>query len=317
MTKKTTVLPHLNDRIFACYTGMETDLIFNQSVSLPGFASYPLLETPKGRALLREYYLQLISLAKNHDIGITLESISWVANRDRGAEIGYMPDALRDLNIAGIDLIADIRDEFPQLPIVLSAQMGPRGDGYALDTQMSPDEAEQYHSEQMETLAGTKADIISAFTIGYANEAIGIVRAAERFNMPVAIAFTVETDGKLPSGVSLKNAIETVDKATDSAAAYFLINCAHPEHLENAFVEGPWISRLRGIVVNASRCSHEELDNSETLDDGDPIELGAQVAAICARFPHFSIVGGCCGTDMRHMKQIINETTKLPRLIRP
>lgn len=307
-------LPQLAGGIFACYTGMETDLIFNRSIDLPGFASYPLLETAKGRALLREYYLRLITLAKTHNVGITLESTSWVASRDRGAEIGYEPDTLRELNIAGIDLIAEIRDEFPDVPIVLSAQMGPRGDGYALDTQMSADSAESYHSEQMETLAATKADIVSAFTIGYANEAIGIVRAAKRFDMPVAIAFTVETDGKLPSGMSLKDTIETVDRATDSGAAYFLINCAHPDHLATALDGGSWVSRLRGVVVNASRCSHSELDNSVTLDDGDPVELGRQVASICARFPHFTIIGGCCGTDMRHMEQIILQTkTKTKR----
>ncbi len=237
-----------------------------------------------------------------------LESVSWVASRDRGTKIGYEPDALRAFNTASIDLIADIRDEFSDVLIVLSAQMGPRGDGYVLDTQMSAAQAESYHSEQMETLAATKADLVSAFTIGYAAEAIGIIRAGQRFDMPVAIAFTVETDGKLPSGMSLKDAIETVDMATNKAAAYFLINCAHPDHLTAALDEAPWISRLRGIVVNASRCSHAQLDNSTTLDEGNPVELGKQVAAICARFPHFTIIGGCCGTDMRHMDQIIGTT---------
>lgn len=315
MTKYRSNLPQLSGGVFACYTGMETDLIFNRAHDLPGFAAYPMLETKDGRALLRWYYLQLIEMASKHNVGVMLESVSWVASRDRGAEIGYKPDALRALNMAAISMIADIRAEFPDVTIVLSAQMGPRGDGYALGAQMSAIEAENYHSEQMETLATTEADLVSAFTIGYADEAIGIIRAGQRFDMPVAIAFTVETDGKLPSGMPLGDAIKMVDSATDAAAAYYLINCAHPDdHLEDALDDAPWISRLRGIVVNASRCSHAELDNSTTLDDGDPVELGKQVASLCARFPHFTIVGGCCGTDLRHMEQIIMQTKAVKNL---
>lgn len=314
MTNYRSSLPQLSDGVFACYTGMETDLIFNRAHDLPGFAAYPMLETEDGRALLQWYYRQLIEMASKYNVGVMLESVSWVASRDRGAEIGYTPDALQALNMAAISMIADIRDEFSDVSIVLSAQMGPRGDGYTLGAQMSALEAENYHSEQMETLATTKADLVSAFTIGYADEAIGIVRASQRFNMPVAIAFTVETNGKLPNGMPLGEAIKMVDSATDAAAAYYLINCAHPDHLEGALDDAPWISRLRGIVVNASRCSHAELDNSTTLDDGNPVGLGKQVASICARFPHFTIVGGCCGTDMRHMKQIIAQTKAVRKL---
>lgn len=308
-----TALPQLDQGVFVCYTGMETDLIFNRGVDLPGFASYPLLETKEGRETLCGYYAQLIDMAKEMGVGVLLESPTWVANRDRGSGIGYRPEKLRELNQAAIDLIARVREEKGDLPTLLSAQMGPRGDGYAPTEQMDPDEAESYHTEQMEVLSQTAADLVSAFTLCYPEEAIGIIRAGQRFDMPVAIAFTVETDGCLPTGMPLKKAVETVDDATDRGAAYFLINCAHPDHFRNVLTDEPWMQRLRGIVVNASRCSHAELDDAEELDSGDPDELGVLVGVLRKNYPHFSVIGGCCGTDMHHLRKMAEQAqTGLP-----
>jgi homocysteine S-methyltransferase len=312
MAKYRTALPQLGEGIFVSYTGMETDLIFNRGIDLPGFASYPLLETEEGRETLRGYYAQLIDMARQKGVGVFLESVTWVANRDRGAAIGYSPETLKEFNIAAIDLIARVREEEGDLPTLLSAQMGPRGDGYAPTERMTADEAETYHGEQMETISQTEADLVSAFTLCYPEEAIGIVRAGERFEMPVAIAFTVETDGRLPIGMPLKEAIESVDDATDGGAAYFLINCAHPDHFSGVLVDERWMQRLRGVVTNASRCSHAELDESEELDDGDPEELGELIGALRKKFPHFTVVGGCCGTDMRHLRRIVEQTQTAP-----
>lgn len=307
MAKYRTALPTLGEGIFVSYTGIETDLIFNRGIDLPGFASYPLLETEEGREMLHGYYAQLIGMARQNGVGVLLESITWVANRDRGAAIGHNPASLKKFNIAAIDLIARVREEKGDLPTLLSAQMGPRDDGYAPTERVTADEAEAYHSEQMETISQTEADLVSACTLCYPEEAIGIVRAGERFKMPVVIAFTVETDGRLPTGMPLREAIETVDDATGGGAAYFMIICAHPDHFSGVLADGRWMQRLRGVVANASRCSHAELDESEELDDGDPEELGELVGAICKKFPHFSIVGGCCGTDMRHLRRIVEQ----------
>ena len=294
-------LPQLREGIFLSYMGMETDLIFNRGIDLPGFASYPLLETTEGCETLRGYYAQLIDMARQKGVGVFLESVTWVANRDRGAAIGYSPKTLKESNIAAIDFIARVREEKGDLPTLLSAQMGPRGDGYAPTELMTTDEAETYHGEQMETLSQTEADLVSACTLCFPEEAIGIIRAGKRFKMPVVIAFTVEIDGRLPTGMPLREAIETVDDATDGGAAYFMINCAHPDHFSGVLADGRWMQRLRGVVTNASRCSHAELDESEELDDGDPEELGELVGALCKKFPHINVVGGCCGTDMRHL----------------
>ena len=109
-------------------------------------------------------------------------------------------------------LVEEIRSEAGSgPPIVISGCVGPRGDGYSSSVWMSASEAEEYHSSQITALAGTATDMISALTLNYAEEAIGITRAAQAAGMPVVISFTVETDGRLPSGQALKNAIEQVD----------------------------------------------------------------------------------------------------------
>ena len=300
-------LPQLGTDIFACYIGMDTELLYRDGIDLPGFASYPLLLNPKHKNLLRNYYCNLVDLARNQSVGVILDAVTWVANRDRGAELGFTPNDLKKLNIEAIELIADVREEKGDLPTVLCGQVGPRGDGYAPADQMSTQEAEDYHSEQIETYSNTEADLVSAFTLCYPEEASGVVRAAQRFDMPVAIAFTVETDGQLPTGVSVKEAIEQVDAESDGGALYFLINCAHPDHFTRIFSNEPWMKRLRGVVANASRCSHAELDVAEELDEGDPDELGVQVGGLRNQFSHFNILGSCCGSNLRHMKRILEE----------
>ena len=306
MNSRASTLPHLNGGLFLTYTGMETDLLFTQNVDLPGFASYPLLQSDDGRAHLNRYASDLIALGKGHGLGIILESATWVANRDRGAAIGYSPEQLGELNKQAIALLCQARDALVNLPTVISANVGPRADAYAPSEQMNVAEAKAYHSEQIGTLAETDLDMISAYTIAYPAEAIGIVQAAKSFGVPVVVAFTVEIDGRLPTGALLEDAIKQVDVETGNYASYFMINCAHPDHFSNALNDGLWIKRLRGIVANASRCSHAELDDAKVLDAGNPIEFGEQLAQIRQRFPHINVLGGCCGTDMRHLQSIAN-----------
>lgn len=300
-------LPQLSGGLFLTYTGMETDLLFNQNVDLPGFATYPLLQSVDGRAHLNRYARDLIALGKKHSVGIILESATWVANRDRGAAIGYSPEQLCELNKQAIALLCEARDTLGDMPTVISANVGPRADAYAPSEQMNAAQAKAYHSEQIGTLTETDLDMISAYTIAYPAEAIGIVQAAKSFSVPVVVAFTVEIDGRLPTGASLEDAIKQVDEETDGYASYFMINCAHPDHFSNA-LNDPLLAlqRLRGIVANASRCSHAELDNATVLDAGNPIELGEQLAEIRQSFPQINVLGGCCGTDMRHLQSIAN-----------
>ena len=309
MTKRRAKPLNLDGQLYLTYTGMETDLMFTQGVDLPGFASYPLLETPSGRELLTQYYTDFIKLGQRENLGIILESPTWVANRDRGAELGYSSKQLQQLNIQAVDFMDQIRAPFASAPILISVNVGPRADAYAPAEQMSETEAEHYHWEQISALEGTKTDCISGYTLAYTQEAIGISHAAKRANLPVVIAFTVETDGRLPTGTSLQQAIETVDRATEAYPSYYMINCAHPDHFQNILSDAPWMNRLKGIVANASRCSHAELDEATELDAGNPTELGQQLAEFHRSYPNINILGGCCGTDMRHITCIAQAIT--------
>ncbi len=186
----------------------------------------------------------------------------------------------------------------------MNGVIGPRGDAYAPEVEVATDEAERYHAKQLGWLAETDIDMVTALTFTQSDEAIGFVRAAGRAGLPVVVSFTVETDGKLPTGQPLNEAIDAVDKATDASAAYFMVNCAHPDHFSHVLEDADWARRIRGIRCNASRKSHAELDESETLDDGDPVELGGQYKAIKAKMPWLNVFGGCCGSDLRHVTHI-------------
>jgi S-methylmethionine-dependent homocysteine/selenocysteine methylase len=204
-------------------------------------------------------------------------------------------------------MLADIRgrQENANTPMIISGCIGPRGDGYQVGTRMSAQEAEAYHREQIRTFRATAADLVTAFTLNYAEEAVGIVRAAQKAQIPAVIGFTVETDGRLPSGQALEEAVTAVDQATGNGPAWYMINCAHPVHFAAALLQGGrWVQRIRAIRPNASAKSHDELDGSEELDTGDPGDLGRRCADLAAKLPHLKIFGGCCGTDHRHVAQI-------------
>ena len=299
-------LPQLSGRTFVTDGGMETDLIFHAGLELPHFASFVLLENVRGTDTLRDYYLRYIELAREYGVGIVLDTPTWRANPDWGARLGYSPAALADVNRRGVALLEELRASAGDEPaLVISGCIGPQGDGYWADQLMTAAEAEQYHAAQIAAFADTAADMVSALTLTYANEAVGIVRGAEEAAIPSVISFTVETDGRLPSGQPLGEAIEQVDAETAGGAAYFMINCAHPTHFADVLEDGgPWVDRIRGLRANASAKSHAELDEAEELDEGDPLELARQYRDLSRHLPNLTVVGGCCGTDHRHIAAI-------------
>lgn len=307
MPKYRHALPQLRGHLFVTDGGLETTLVFHDQMELPAFAAFPLLDSDSGRQRLADYYREYLSHAAEHGLGFILESATWRANRDWAAQLGYSPAQLADVNRRAIHEMVMLRDEFAdRIPaMVISGNIGPRGDGYVAMQLMKADEAEAYHEEQIRTFAGTEADMISAFTLNYVEEAIGIVRAAKRYGMPSVISFTVETDGKLPSGQALPEAIAQVDGSTGGGPAYYMINCAHPVHFADLLASNAsWVQRIRGLRVNASRRSHAELNESTTLDEGNPVELGAEIRTLRNRRPNLTILGGCCGTDARHIAAI-------------
>jgi len=306
-------LPQIRDGRFLTDGGLETTLIFQDGLDLPAFAAFVMLESEEKRERLRQYYRDYMRLARNHGMGFILESATWRANRDWGQRIGYTPEDLDALNRRSIRLLEELRAEFDgQIPhIVISGCLGPRGDGYSSDNAMTALEAEAYHRTQIATFRETEADMVSAFTIPCIAESEGIARAARAEEMPVVISFTVETDGRLPSGETLRDAIQQVDRATDGEPAYYMINCAHPAHFSDSLCEEPWVKRIRALRANASPRSHAELDESAELDSGDPIDLGRRLGDLAGRLDQLSVFGGCCGTDTRHAAEICRSLTSL------
>jgi homocysteine S-methyltransferase len=303
-----TQLPQLSGGVFITDGGMETTLIFHDGIDLPLFAAFDLLKDDEGREALRRYYATYVELARERGVGIVLDTPTWRASRDWGDQLGYSTRELDAVNRDAVSLVSKLRG--PDDSIVISGCIGPRGDGYRADDRMTAGEAEEYHAAQVASFAATEADLVSALTMTYVDEAVGIVRAAAAAGVPAVVSFTVETDGLLPSGMTLREAIERVDAETESAAAYFMINCAHPTHFEHLLEEGaPWVARIGGLRANASVKSHAELDESETLDEGDPVDLGRRYSALRSRLPAASVVGGCCGTDHRHVAEICTAWT--------
>ena len=268
-------LPQLASLPFITDGGLETTLVFHNGIDLPLFAAFPLLLTQEGRDALSRYFEPYFEVAARYRVGFVLDTPTWRANPDWARRLGYTAEELATINRDAVQFIRDLSSRHAEVPeVVLNGVVGPR------------------------------ADMVSAITMTYADEAIGIARAARSCSAPVVISFTVETDGHLPSGQMLRHSIEATDAATASYPAYYMINCAHPEHFRDALSSGPWLDRIRGIRANASRKSHAELDASTELDIGNPVELGAEYKQLTRRLKHLAVFGGCCGTDQRHVRAI-------------
>jgi S-methylmethionine-dependent homocysteine/selenocysteine methylase len=281
--------------------GLETDLIFHRGIDLPEFAAFPLVEDPAGIATLRSYYDDYVAIAAAAEAGIILETPTWRANADWGTKLGYDTADLARVNRAAVDLLRQLADEQRVDNVRISGVVGPRGDGYA-PTGLPADSAAEYHAAQISTFADAGVDFVHAMTVNQVAEAIGVVRAAQAAHVPVAMSFTVETDGRLPDGTTLRGAIEQVDAV--APPDWYGVNCAHPTHLRPALDGGTWQSRLSAFRPNASTLSHAELDEAEDLDTGDRAFLATTTRDIQRLVPSLSILGGCCGTDARHVAQI-------------
>lgn len=307
MAKYRTNLPQLSGGLFLTDGGIETTMLFHEGLDLPYFAAFHLLNDDKGLSALKNYFHNHCAIAKKYKVGFILEAVTWRASLDWAEKLGYSKASLDEMLHKAVEFLIPFRDEYENenTKMVISGCIGPRGDGYVPGKLMSINEAEDYHSMQIETLSKTAADMLTVLTLNYVDEAIGIARAAKSYNMPVVISFTVETDGKLPTGQSLKEAIEQVETETDQSPIYYKINCAHPSHFENVIATGePWLMRIRSLRANASKRSHAELDEAEELDEGNPEELATQYRELRKYLPNLNVLGGCCGTDHRHIEAI-------------
>lgn len=280
--------------------GLETDLIFHHGVELPEFASFPLVESTDGRDLLRRYYDAYAAIARATGAGLTLESPTWRANSDWGARVGYDTAGLARANIAAVRFLRELAASYDDLADVrLIGAIGPRGDGYVAGERADPDEAADYHRPQIAAFADAGVDLVAAYTLTGPEEGIGIARAARDAGVPVLVGFTVGTDGRLPDGTRLRAAVEQVDAA--AAPDGFVVNCAHPTHIAPGLEQGDWLARIVQVNPNASTMSHAELDAAEELDEGDLVLLATSYDALRPLLPSLQVVGGCCGTDARHV----------------
>jgi homocysteine S-methyltransferase len=310
----TQALPQASGELFLTDGGIETTLIFHEGIELPHFAAFLLLE--QNRGALEKYYQRYLAIAGRTNAGFILESPTWRCSSDWGEKLGLDAKRIFDLNRDAIGLMHALRAAHKQAyptsraPVVVSGCVGPRGDGYDPGQAMTANAAEAYHWAQIAAFREARADMVTATTITNTPEAIGIARAARKAGLPVALSFTLETDGRLPTGETLQQAIEAVDAATDRTPAYYMINCAHPSHFAHVLQPGAaWSERVRGLRTNASKRSHKELNDSPDLDAGDPEQLGAEHRELRAGHPQINVLGGCCGTDHRHIESIYTACT--------
>ena len=305
-TPKRPVLPHETNRLFLTDGGTETWLIHKRGLELPYFSSFPLLKDPVATEHVRSYYRGFADIAVEHGTAFIFDSLTYRASRDWGDLLGYSADALAEANLQALDFYRTIAKEAGLAPrdVVISACIGPKGDAYERNDDLTAEDAEEYHQAQIDTFRAGDADMVTALSLSSSEEAIGLVRAARSAGLPSAISFMVEKDHCLGSGETLRAATETVDKATDSAAAYFMINCAHPFDFGPALADQDWVTRIRGIRANASKQEHSLLNTLDHLEEGDPDELAGEYARLHSRFPHMNVFGGCCGTDYAHVRKI-------------
>ena len=303
-------LPEGN-QLFVGDGGLETVMIFEEGLELPEFASFTLLREEAGRAAMRRYYEGFLAIAAAHGTGYTFDTPTWRASEKWGGALGYSPAEVGDFNREAVAFAREVGGAAAgEVPVAICGTLGPEGDGYNPESFLSAGEAEEYHAKQIGVFAGEGVEMISAYTLTHAEEAIGIVRAAAAAGLPVSVSFTVETDGRLPSEEPLREAVERLDAETGGAALYQMINCAHPTHFAAELQgDGAWLERIGGVRANASRRSHAELDEAEELDNGDPAELGAEYAELEPHLPGLRVVGGCCGTDQRHVESICAQLT--------
>ena len=298
---------NFNNNMVLTDGGLETDLIFNKGIDLDHFAAFPLVEQAKGRNVLSAYYREYLELAQQFKTGFILESPTWRANLDWGFKLGYSRDDLMRINQKAIQHLAELKaaykDSIPE--ILISGQIGPRGDGYRVESSMNFIEAMEYHNLQLTAFKNAGVDFVTAITMTYSEESLGIIKAAQLHTVDIVVSFTVETNGHLPSGESLREAISRLDEATENYPLYYMINCAHPSHfVDRLDNDEAWKLRIGGLRVNASCKSHEELDEATELDCGDREELAGWHNVLKLHLPKLRVIGGCCGTDVSHVSAI-------------
>ena len=307
------MLPQQSGKLMTTAGGFETWMQYVDGFKLRHFCAFELLNDARGLGCLRDYHRKVVEAATANGFGVINEGLHYRSSRDWGELIGFSREALLEINVRGIEFYRDFAREYagPDTPMLVGGVVGPRGDAYNIGRLPDAAEAEDYHSEQIRIFREAGADHVTAMTFSSVDEAIGVARAAKSVGIPVVISFLLARGGRLKGGETLEEAITRVDSATDDAPAYYMINCTHPTEFEPALTAGKWISRLGGFMPNAVAMETLDLCKLGHLEDGDPVELGAQMGALAQRFPHINVWGGCCGTDGRHIGEITRQVREV------
>ena len=298
--------PQQEGRFYLSEGGTETELMYKYGFELPHFATFPLLENPDAVSRMREMFRSYLEVAAKYKICALMGGLDYRASPDWGELLGYSPGGLAEANIQSIEFLREIADEYAsEIPVILiQGLIGPRGDAYERNETITENEAEDYHSVQLETLKKAGVDLALALTFNNIPESIGVARAAAKIGVPLGISLTLDSTSKLSSGQSLVEAITTIDKETDQSPEFYSINCSHPVEYEPAIEPGEWINRVRGVRPNASKMDKIALCKIGHLEEGDPVELGELCGDLARRYPHMDVWGGCCGTWNSHLDEI-------------
>lgn len=287
--------------------GQETEIMYRHGHELPEFAMYPLLDKPAAMADLKTMYERVLATAAEHGFTALISGLDYRGSPDWGGKLGYSNAALTDALEQSIAFLRDVARPYQEQgnEVLIGGVIGPRGDAYSLNRTITAEESEDYHAFQLEVLKRAKVDIVTAMTFNNVPEAVGVARAASRVGLPLTIAFTLDSNHRLKSGPSLRQAIESVDAETgEDRPDFYGINCSHPLEFEPALEPGDWIKRVRSLRPNASAMDKIALCKIGHLEDGDPVDLGRRMGALSRRYPHIDVWGGCCGTWDRHLGEI-------------
>ena len=299
--------PHQQEgRYYLSEGGTETELMYKYGFDLPQFAMFPLLDNPAAVSKMREMFRSYLDVVAKHGMCALMGGLDYRASPDWGELLGYSAESLADANHQSIAFLREIADEYTtDVPeILIQGLIGPRGDAYERNEQITENEAEDYHSVQLETLKAADVDLALAITFNNIPESIGVARAAAKIGVPLGISLSLDSTSKLNSGPSLAEAITMIDEATNQSPEFYSINCSHPLEYEPAIDSGEWINRLRGVRPNASKMEKIALCQIGHLEEGDPVELGELCGDLAQRYPHMDIWGGCCGTWDTHLDEI-------------
>lgn len=304
--------PQRDGVLYLTEGGQETEILYRHGRDLPEFAMYPLLDDAAAMSDLRSMYSAVLDVAAGHGFVAMISGLDYRGSPDWGEKLGYSRSALAEALERSIAFLREVARPYQgQIrEIFIGGMLGPRGDAYALNKTITAEEANEYHSFQLEILKRAGVDFVSAVTFNSVAEAVGVARAAARIGVPLNISFTLESNHRLKSGLSLKEAVQAVDShAGDARPDFYGINCSHPSEFEPALEPGDWVLRFRSLRPNASAKDKMELCQIGHLEEGDPVDLGARMGVLARRYPHIDVWGGCCGTWDRHLHEIASNVS--------